>query len=102
MGMFRVKAKANGGQTEVKMMAKHEMESGQRKDKDGNPIPAQFINNVVVSYGGNKVFETNMGPAISKNPYFAFTFEGGAKGETVEIAWSENTGGSGSDTGKIR
>jgi sulfur-oxidizing protein SoxZ len=102
MGMFRVKAKAKDGKTEVKMMAKHEMESGQRKDKDGNPIPAQFINNVKVTYAGNTVFETNMGPAISKNPYLAFTFDGGAKDETIDIAWSENTGGSGSDTGKIR
>jgi sulfur-oxidizing protein SoxZ len=56
----------------------------------------------MVTYGGKTVFETNMGPAISKNPYFAFTFDGGAKDEMIEIAWSENTGGSGSDTGKIR
>lgn len=102
MSMFRIKAKASDGKTEVKMMAKHEMETGLRKDKEGNLIPAQYIQEVSVSHGGKVVFESNLGPAVSKNPYMAFTFAGGAKGEELEIAWKENTGGSGTDMGKIR
>ena len=102
MAIFRVKAKASGGKTDVKMMAKHEMETGQRKGKDGNLIPAQFLDTVTVSHGGKVVFEANLGTAVSKNPYLAFEFEGGAKGETLDIAWTENTGASGTESGDIK
>jgi len=102
MAIFRVKAKAKGGKTDVKMMAKHEMETGQRKGKDGNLIPAQFLDTVTVSHGGKVVFEANLGTAVSKNPYLAFEFDGGAKGETLDIAWTENTGASGTESGDIK
>lgn len=102
MAIFRVKAKASNGKTDVKMMAKHEMETGQRKGKDGNPIPAQFLDTVTVSHAGKVVFEANLGTAVSKNPYLAFEFEGGAKGETLDIAWTENTGASGTESGDIK
>lgn len=102
MAMFRVKAKASDGTTEVKMMAKHEMETGQRKDKNGEVIPALYLQNVVVKHSDKIVFEANLGPAVSKNPYLAFSFAGGAAGETIEITWLENSGKSGADTGDIK
>lgn len=102
MGMFRIKAKASGGKTDVKMMAKHEMESGQRKDGSGNVIPAMFLQSVEVKHGGNVVFAANLGTAISKNPYIAFVFNGGAKGEMLEVNWTENTGNSGTDSEEIK
>lgn len=102
MAIFRVKAKARKGSTAVKMMAKHEMETGQRKGKDGNLIPAKFLDTVTVSHGGKVVFEANLGTAVSKNPYLAFSFEGGAKGETLDIAWTENSGASGTESGDIK
>jgi len=102
MAIFRVKAKARKGSTDVKMMAKHEMETGQRKGKDGNLIPAKFLDTVTVSHGGKVVFEANLGTAVSKNPYLAFSFEGGAKGENLDIAWTENSGASGTESGDIK
>ncbi len=102
MSMFRVKAKAAGGKTNVKMMAKHEMETGRRKDKSGQLIPAQFLQTVVVKHAGNVVFEANLGTAISKNPYLGFSFAGGAKGDALEVSWTENTGKSGTDSADIR
>lgn len=102
MAIFRVKAKARKGSTDVKMMAKHDMETGQRKGKDGNLIPAKFLDTVTVSHGGKVVFEVNLGTAVSKNPYLAFSFEGGAKGETLDIAWTENSGASGTESGDIK
>ena len=102
MAIFRVKAKARKGNTSVKMMAKHEMETGQRKGKDGNLIPAKFLDTVTVKHAGNTVFEANLGTAVSKNPYLAFSFAGGAKGEELEIMWTENTGANGTETGAIK
>jgi len=100
--MFRVKAKANGGVTSVKMMAKHDMDSGNAKDKNGNVIPAKFLQTVVVKHGENVVFSGSLGTAISKNPYIGFEFNGGAKGDELSIEWIENTGESGTETAKVK
>ena len=102
-GIFKVKAKAKDGMTKVKMLAKHVMETGQRKDKKtGDVIPAKFIQEVTVQHGGNTVFSGQLGTAVSKNPYFSFTFAGGAKGEELSISWMENTGKSATETAKIK
>ena len=102
MSIFRIKAKERKGTTSVKMMAKHNMDTGNQKGKDGKLIPAKFLDTVSVKYGDKVVFEANLGTAVSKNPYLAFTFEGGAKGEDLVVIWSENTGDSGQETGKIK
>ena len=102
-GILRVKAKAKGGKTKVKMMAKHIMESGQRKDKKtGKLIPAKFLQEVKVEHAGKVVFQANMGTAISKNPFIGFTFEGGAKGEELALTWVENTEKTATETAKIK
>lgn len=102
-GIMKVKAKAKKGMTNVKMMAKHIMESGQRKDKKtGELIPAMFLQEITVQHGGKTVFSGNLGTAVSKNPYLAFKFEGGAKGEELTINWVENTGKTGTETAAIK
>jgi len=101
--ILKVKAKARGEKTKVKMMAKHIMESGQRKDKKtGELIPAKFLQELKVEHGGKVVFEANMGTAVSKNPYIAFNFAGGAKGDELVMTWKENTGASATETAKIK
>lgn len=101
-GILKVKAKASGGKTRVKLMAKHIMESGQRKDKSGNLIPAQFIKELKVEHAGNVVFQANLNTAISKNPYLAFDFNAGAKGDELVMTWVENTGTTAIETAEIR
>lgn len=102
-GILKVKAKAKGDKTKVKLMAKHIMESGQRKDKKtGKVIPALFIRELKVIHAGKEVFSANMGTAISKNPYFAFNFAGGAKGEELTMTWVENSGKTATETAKIK
>ncbi|WP_372831355.1 thiosulfate oxidation carrier complex protein SoxZ [Pontibacterium sp.] len=101
--ILKVKAKASGGKTKVKMMAKHIMESGQRKDKKtGQLIPAKFLQELKVEHGGKIVFEASLGTAVSKNPYIAFNFAGGAKGDELVMTWKENTGASATETVKVK
>jgi sulfur-oxidizing protein SoxZ len=102
MGIFKVKAKAKGGSTDVKMMGKHNMDTGLQKGKDGKLIPAKFLSVVSVSHKGKVVFEANLNTAISKNPYLAFSFAGGAKGDTLDVAWTENTGKTGTESEEIK
>ena len=99
---IKIRAKEKGGVVTVKALMNHPMETGLRKDKKtGKLIPAHFINEVVAKSGGNTVMTAYWSGAVSKNPYISFKFSG-AKGGDVEIAWTDNQGGSDSGTAKIK
>ncbi len=90
---IKCKAKAKGDSVEVKALMKHVMETGLRKDsKTGELIPAHHITEVSCTHNGNTIFHCNMGPAVSKNPYLAFTLQGPAKGDTLMINTLDNQG----------
>ena len=102
-GILKVKAKAAGDKTKVKLMAKHIMETGLRTDKKtGEKIPEMYLKELKVMHGGKEVFDANMGTAVSKNPYFAFNFAGGAKGDELTMTWVESTGKTATETAKIK
>ena len=48
------------------------MESGQRKDSDGNTIPRSIIHRFTCHFNGQNVIDVVLAPAISTNPYFEF------------------------------
>ena len=89
---MKIRANVVGDSTEVKVLMSHEMETGQRKDAQGNAIPAWFIQNVAVAHNGKPVLSAQWGPAIAKNPFLSFKFKGGAKGDRIEITWVDNRG----------
>jgi sulfur-oxidizing protein SoxZ len=68
------------------------METGQRKDAQGKTVPAWFIQTITASHEGRTVLSAQWGTAIAKNPFLAFKFKGGAKGEKVQISWIDNRG----------
>lgn len=89
---MKIRASAVGDSTEVKVLMSHEMETGQRKDAQGQTIPAWFIQNVVVTWNGKTVLSAQWGTAVSKNPFLSFKFKGGAKGDKIAITWTDNRG----------
>ena len=92
---IKLKAKAENGETTVKALIKHPMETGRRKDKEsGKVVPSHYIQEVSCSYQGEPVMTAEWGPTISKNPFLSFTFTGGAAGEEIEMSWKDNTGDS--------
>ena len=100
---IKIRAKAKEGVTTVKTLMTHPMETGLRKDKKtGNMIPAHFIQNVSAKHNGKEVLNAEWGGSVSKNPYLSFKFEGGAKGDEVEISWVDNKGEKDSGTAKIK
>ena len=42
------------------------------------------------------------GPAVSTNPYLAFSFRGGKAGDKVSISWVDNTGGKDAEEAAIK
>jgi len=89
---MKIRANVVGDSTEVKILMSHEMETGQRKDAQGNAIPAWFIQNVTVAHNGKPVLSAQWGTAIAKNPFLSFKFKGGAKGDKIEITWIDSRG----------
>lgn len=56
----------------IKSLISHKMESGQRKDGDGNIIPRSIINRFVCAFNGEVVIDVTLEAAISTNPFFEF------------------------------
>jgi sulfur-oxidizing protein SoxZ len=98
---MKIRASNKDGVTEVKVLMSHEMETGQRKDASGATVPAWYITEVSATYKGKPVLKAEFGPAVSKNPYLAFKFKGGDKGEKVVVSWTDSKGDTRSDEGVI-
>jgi sulfur-oxidizing protein SoxZ len=90
----RIKAPSSAGRgelIEIKTLVSHPMESGQRKDKDGNLIPRKILNTFACSFNGRPVFGATLEPAISANPYLAFYMRA-MEGGTLEFTWVDDDG----------
>jgi len=66
------KTAAVGEAVTIKTLISHKMESGQRKDDDGNAIPRSIINRFTCDFNGANVIDVKLEPAISTNPFFEF------------------------------
>lgn len=84
----------------LKTLISHEMESGQRKDKDGKVIPRKIINKFVCEFNGAPVFSCDIDPAISANPYFEFSAKLTESG-TFKFTWIDDDGSVYTDEHKI-
>jgi sulfur-oxidizing protein SoxZ len=88
---MRVRAAENGGTVDVKILMKHDMESGQRRDAAGKTVPAWFISTLNVKANGKDVFNGQFGPAVSKDPFLNFKYKG-AKGDKIVVTWNDSKG----------
>ena len=88
----RVPSSASAGEEIViKTLISHPMESGQRKDGDGNTIPRSIINRFVVDFNGENVIDVTLEPAISTNPFFEFAATVPESG-TFNFTWYDDDG----------
>lgn len=89
---IRVPGNAKKGEVvEIKTLVSHPMESGQRKNSQGQTIPRKIINRMTVTYNGKPVFDAKLEPAISANPYVSFFVKATETG-TLEFAWTDDDG----------
>ena len=94
------KSAAAGEVVTLKTLISHQMESGQRKDKDGNLIPRSIINRFTCTFNGESVIDVTLEPAISTNPYFEFDAKVDAAGE-FKFTWYDDDGSVYEDTKPI-
>jgi sulfur-oxidizing protein SoxZ len=100
----RVKAPKSASAGEVvtlKTLISHNMESGQRKDKSGNPIPRSIINRFTCEFNGASVIDVKMEPAISTNPYFEFEAKIPEAGD-LKFTWYDDDGSVYEETKSIK
>lgn len=98
---MRIRAQAAGEKTTVRVLMSHEMETGQRKDAAGKPIPAWFIQEVSAQLNGKTVLNAEWGPSVSKNPFLQFTVRGAKAGDKIAVTWKDNRGESRTDEATV-
>lgn len=98
---LKIRATLAAGETTVRVLVPHVMESGNRKDPAGKPIPAHHITDLLVTHNGRTVLQADLGPSVSKDPLLAFRFQGGQAGDRIRVVWNDNRGGSGSGEAAI-
>jgi len=90
--LINVPANARRGEIiEIKAMAAHEMETGFRRTQYGQVIPRNIITTFVCTYNGAEIFSADFHPAISANPYVAFSTIATESG-TIACKWSGDNG----------
>ncbi len=85
------KTAAVGEVITIKTLITHKMESGVRRDSDGNVIPRMIINRFTTEFNGQLVFEADMHGAISANPYMEFSAKVEESG-TFTFTWVDDEG----------
>jgi sulfur-oxidizing protein SoxZ len=75
----------------VNSIISHPMDTGFFRNADGDPIPAYFIKEVVVTYGEEEVARFELTSGISKDPVVSFTVKAD-KEAALTMVWTDNKG----------
>lgn len=94
---IRIRAQAVGDHVVVRVLISHPMESGQRRDETGQPVPAHFVREVRATLNGHTVFTAEWGPWVARNPVLRFELKGGRAGDRIGVSWLDNQGQGRSD-----
>lgn len=99
--LITVPATAKRGETiEIKTLMAHPMETGYRAGSDGRVLPRDIIQRFTCSYNGAEIFRADLFPAMSANPFIAFSTVAIESG-TLTFTWQGDNGFSHSETAKI-
>lgn len=98
---MKIRAQLKGDVADVRVLMSHPMETGQRKDSAGNPIPAHFIQQVWIEIGGKPVIQGQTNTSVSRNPVFGFKVRGAKAGDKVVVKWRDNKGDTRSDEATV-
>ena len=89
---IKIQPSINAGEViEIKTLATHVMETGNRKDAAGNTIPRDIIHAFTATFEGHDVFSAELGSGIAANPYIAFFMKVPGPG-VLTLTWLEDAG----------
>ncbi len=70
----------------------HPMDTGFFRTAEGQPIPAYFITDVVVTYGELEVARFQWTSGVSRDPIISFTLKADREAP-LSMVWTDNKGG---------
>jgi sulfur-oxidizing protein SoxZ len=76
---------------EIKTLIAHEMESGLRRDAEGERIPEHIIERFECTFNGRLVFGADLNTGVSANPYITFFARVDGAG-TFDFRWFDQDG----------
>jgi sulfur-oxidizing protein SoxZ len=82
---------AKGEIFQVKVLISHQMETGLRRDPQGDVIPRNIINKFTCRYNDIVVFGVDLHEAMAANPYIEFYLSATESGR-LEFIWEEDGG----------
>ena len=89
---IRMPSQAKQGDViEIKTLISHPMETGYRRDTQGQLIPRQIIRTFTCTYNGIEVFRADWHPAVAANPYLAFYTVATESGQ-LQFEWVDEAG----------
>jgi sulfur-oxidizing protein SoxZ len=83
---MRIRAQESKGLVDVKILIRHDMESGLRKSEEGSLVPAWYIHTLQVEVQDQAVFSAQLGPAVSRDPFIHFRYQG-KQGDKLVVTW---------------
>jgi sulfur-oxidizing protein SoxZ len=90
--LVKVPARARPGEIiEITAMVAHPMETGFRTGENGQILARNIVQFFVCRYDGIEVFRAEFFPAITANPYIAFTTMATRTGP-LEFRWIDDRG----------
>ncbi|MDQ3137871.1 MAG: thiosulfate oxidation carrier complex protein SoxZ [Gemmatimonadota bacterium] len=83
---------AKGDLITVNAIVSHPMDTGFFRTVGGQPIPAYFIKDVVVTYGDEQVARFEWTSGVSKDPIVSFTLRADTEAP-LTMVWTDSKGG---------
>lgn len=80
-----------GEEVQVKVLVQHPMETGLRKQVDGQVIPRNIITRCTCRFNDELLMLWELDTAISPNPYLAFSFVPQTSG-VLDMQWVDEEG----------
>ncbi len=93
---MKIRAQMQGDIADIKVLIMHPMETGQRKDAQGEPIPVHFIKQLAATLNGKVVLDAQWSQGVAKNPFLGFKIKGARAGDKISVSWGDNKGESNS------
>ena len=92
LGRVQVPASVKRGEAfEVRAIVQHPMETGFRRDLQGQSIPVNIVNRMTCTYAGREVFGAEFGTGVTANPFVSF-FVVARESGPVEVHWTDDRG----------
>lgn len=87
---IKIRARMDGIETDVRILAAHPMENGLRQDGRGHLIPAHFIQHFSVSLNERVVLDAEFGRSMSTDPLLGLRLRGARSGDRLRVSWEDN------------